>query len=125
MEQELARCGYAFVRAAAMREALEENGPLTDWDAFAASWNDLHIDEYLAEGQRFRRRGFAVYAIDSTRTIDRQPHQPHYQHPEYNALFGGVERWFAPVAAEIGGGPTMLAILRFCDRLFHARMPSA
>jgi hypothetical protein len=124
MEQELARCGYAFVRAPAMREVLEEVGPLSDWGAFAASWNDLQVDEYL-EGQRYRRRRFAVYGIDRYRSIERKPHQPHYQHPEYNVLFGGVERWFAPVATGIGGAPAMLAILRFCDRLFRACMPSA
>ena len=125
MEQELARSGYAFVHAAAMRQAFAGIGPLSDWQEFAASWNDLQVDEYLAEGQRYRRRRFAVYGIDRCRSIERKPHQPHYQHPEYNVLFGGLERWFAPVAAEIGGGPTMLAILRFCDRLFRACMPSA
>jgi hypothetical protein len=125
MEQELAQCGYAFVHAAAMREALQATGPLSDWPAFARSWSDLQLDQYLAEGRRDRRRRFAVFSIDSGPRIERKPHQPHYQHPDYNALFGGIERWFPPVATEIGGGPTMLAILRFCDRLFRARMPSA
>jgi hypothetical protein len=125
VERELVECGYAFVHASVIRAALEAIGPLADWQAFAASWNDLHVDEYLAEGRRYRRRRFAVYGIDGERVVERKPHQPHYQHPDYNALFGGIERWFPPVATEIGGGPTMLAILRFCDRLFRACWPSA
>src|SRR5947207_851463 len=102
MEHHLAQSGYAFVHGCAMRCALEAVGALTDWPTFASSWNDLPVDEYLVEHQRYRRRRFAVYAIGPDRCPDRQPHQPHYQHPDYNTLFGGVERWFAPVDGGIG-----------------------
>ena len=124
MEHELSQCGFAFVHAAMMRESLERFGRLSDWEAFAASWDDLELDEYLAEGQRCRRRRFAVYTIDRGGSIERQPHQPHYQGREYNVLFGGIARWFAPVLPEPGSGPTMRAILRCCDWLFRARMPA-
>jgi hypothetical protein len=107
-----------------MRQALETIGPLADWTSFAASWNDLEVDQYLADGERYRRRRFAVYDVGSSGGIERQPHQPHYQHPEYNSLFGGIERWFAPIDAAVGSGPAMLTILRFCDRLFSALAPS-
>src|SRR5436190_21333505 len=115
MEQDLAQSGFAFVRAAAMRKALETVGSLTDWPAFAASWNDLPLDEYLAESERCRRRRFAVYAIGPETVAERQPHQPHYQHRDYNVLFGGIERWFAPIDAAVGTGPSLRTILRFCD----------
>jgi hypothetical protein len=125
VEERLAACGYAFVKASEMREALAAVGALSDWPMFAASWNDLPLDEYLAEGQRCRRRRFAVYRVAAGHTVERQPHQAHYQHPDYNALFGGIERWFAPMAEDVGAGPSVLTILRFCDRLFRSRMPSA
>jgi hypothetical protein len=125
MERELAESGFAFVCAGRMRGALEAVGSLSDWPAFAASWNDLPVDEYLDQHQRYRRRRFAVYAIAPGGGLDRQPHQPHYQHREYNALFGGIERWFEPVAGDVGAGASMTTILRFCDRLFRERMPSA
>jgi hypothetical protein len=118
LAQQLAASGYAFVRALAIREALESCGPLSDWQAFAASWDHLEIDPYLAERGRYRRRRFAVYAIDGTAAIQRQAHQPHVQGQEYNQLFGGVERWFAPIADEVGDGATMRTILRWCHRLF-------
>jgi hypothetical protein len=125
MEKLLGGLGYAFVEASTMRTALEQIGPLSDWPAFVASWNDLEVDRYLASGERYRRRRFAVYVVDSGGAVERQPHQPHYQHPEYNSLFGGLERWFAPIDPAAGSGPAMLTILRLCDRLFSALAPSA
>jgi hypothetical protein len=111
------------VHAAPMRAALEALGPLSDWAAFAASWNDLEVDGYLDAHGRYRKRRFGVYAAGSAGAIARQPHQPHYQHREYNALFGGVERWFEPIAPSIGDGPTMMTVLRFCAGLFGALAP--
>jgi len=110
--------GYAFVRAHEMRHALESCGPLSDWPAFAASWDRLALDSYLAEHGRYRRRRFAVFAVDATGAIERRPHQPHHQGQEYNRLFGGVERWFEPILDEVAGSATMATILRWCHRLF-------
>jgi hypothetical protein len=118
LAQSLAASGYAFVLAPTMRAALESCGALSDWPAFAASWDQLEIDPYLAEHGRYRRRRFAVYAVDATGAIERQAHQPHYQGQEYNQLFGGVERWFAPIAEDVGDGATMCTILQWCHRLF-------
>jgi len=119
----IADCGYQFVPGGPMRMALESVGTLADWPAFAASWNDLAVDPYLAEGRRFRRRRFAVFAGNSGGAIARQAHQPHVQAREYNQLFGGIERWFEPISPEIGSGPTLQTILRFCCRTFGALVP--
>jgi len=125
LAQSLEASGYAFVRARDMQAALESCGPLSDWPAFAASWDHLEIDPYLAGHGRYRRRRFAVFASDPRGHVERQPHQPHYQGREYNQLFGGVERWFEPIAEEVAASATMTTILRWCDRLFsdleHAR----
>jgi hypothetical protein len=125
LEQDLSQSGFAFVGSGTMRVALEAAGPLTDWPAFAASWNDLAPDEYLSQEQRYRRRRFAVYAIAPDGRVERQPHQPHYQHRDYNPLFGGIERWFEAVTDAAGATACMTTILRFCDRLFRAQMPAA
>jgi hypothetical protein len=111
--------GFEFVGGDAMRAALESVGSLSDWPAFAASWDDLPVDPYLAEGRRFRRRRFAVFSADSRGGgIERQSHQPHLQAREYNRLFGGVERWFEPMAAAIATGPTLRTVIGFCCRTF-------
>jgi hypothetical protein len=125
VQQLLADAGYAFVHAAAMRDALEADGSLPDWDDFAASWDRLELDQYLAERERCRRRRFAVYTAGADGRVERQPHQPHYQHQDYNRLFGGIERWFAPIEETIGESETMRTILRFCDSLFRSLAPDA
>ena len=86
----LARAGYAFVEASEMRTALGRFGTLADWPAFAASWNDLHTDTYMADGGRYRRRRFGVWSAGRQGEIVRGPHQPHYQSLDYNTLNGGV-----------------------------------
>lgn len=112
------RTGFAFVHAEAMRAALDHKGQLSDWRAFAESWNDLGLDTYMADGGRYRKRRFAVFAA-ADGEIRRKPHQPHYQSRDYNTLNGGIERLFSPILPEIGGGPTMTTILGYCRDLFE------
>lgn len=109
--------GFTFVHGPEFRGLLEQAGPLTDWPAFAASWDDLGPDTYMADGGRYRKRRHAVFAV-SADGIVRQPAQPHYQSRDYNTLNGGIERWFEPVAERIGAGASMTTILMLCRQLF-------
>ena len=115
----IARDGYAFVHAVDMRELLTGAGALSDWPAFAASWSHLELDRYMADGGRYRRRRHASYAADADGPIVRAPHQPHYQSRDYNALNGGIARWFEPIDDAIGAGPTLRAILAASRALFE------
>jgi len=112
--------GYAFVPAAALRLRLEACGSLRDWPAFADSWNQLPVDSYMADQGRYRRRRHAVYVIDGQGNIERRPHQPHFQAIDYNALNGGIDRWFEPVLPGIGASGSMQAVLQFCREVFSA-----
>jgi hypothetical protein len=118
LQAALTKDGYVFVHADAMRRALEACGSVDDWNGFVASWNDLEIDEHMADGGRYRRRRHAVFAAGPDGAVVRQPHQPHYQALDYNPLNGGVARWFAPVTQAVGDGPSMRTILTFCHALF-------
>ena len=115
----IGREGFAFVHGDAMRGLLSAFGPLADWESFAASWDALELDTYMADGGRYRRRRHAVFAAAPVSGIERQPHQPHYQTLEYNPIHGGVARWFAPIAADVAGGATMQTVLIFCRSLFE------
>src|SRR5581483_2491889 len=108
--------GFAFVRAPAMRRLLEAAG-LADWERFAASWDDLGMDTYMADGGRYRRRRFAAFRA-TAEGIVRKPHQPHYQSRDYNPLNGGIERWFEPVTEAVGAHPALIAVLATCRGLF-------
>ena len=97
--------GFALVDATAMRRLLGDAAALDD-GVFADSWNDLPLDEYMADGGRYRRRRHAVFTAEG-RALSRQPHQPHYQSLRDNPLNGGVARWFAPVGEDIARGPIL------------------
>jgi hypothetical protein len=113
--------GFARVEANAMRGVLETAG-LHDWQGFADSWNDLGLDRYMADGGRYRRRRFAAFAV-SGGTVRRKPNQPHYQSRDYNALNGGIARWFEPVTDAIADHPSTAAVLQVCDSLFTGLTP--
>ncbi|HEX5328374.1 MAG TPA: 2OG-Fe dioxygenase family protein [Acetobacteraceae bacterium] len=115
--------GYAFVHGPAMRVVLQQHGSLTDWDVFAASWGDLGLDTYMADGGRYRKRRHAAFRADAG-GIRRKPHQAHYQSRDYNRLHGGIARWFEPVLPEIGAGPTLTTILLTCRDLFEQLTPA-
>jgi len=117
--------GYARVRAARMRQQLIQIGPLADWPDFAASWDDLVLDTYMADHGRYRLRRHAVYAAPCAGEIRRESHQPHYQSLDYNPLHGGIERWYEPIAPAIGAGQSLGTILHFCRDIFGALAPAA
>lgn len=124
----LREAGYAWVDADVLRGLLSP-APLRDWPSFAASWNDLGVDTYMADGGRYRRRRFSAFEIaagqDGHAAIARKPHQPHYQSRDYNALNGGIERWFQPITDAAANHPALQAILRFCFELFNDLTPAA
>ncbi|HEV2675014.1 MAG TPA: 2OG-Fe dioxygenase family protein [Aliidongia sp.] len=113
--------GFAFVEAPTMAAILQRTG-LTDWAAFADSWNDLGLDTYMADGGRYRRRRHAAFAMSDVGVI-RKPHQPHYQSRDYNSLNGGLERWFEPIRPDVADHPAMNSILTSCFALFDGLTP--
>jgi hypothetical protein len=121
--QSVARDGFACVRAPEMRLVLEAVG-LRDWGSFAASWDDLGVDAYMADGGRYRRRRFACFRAAPDGMV-RKPHQPHYQSRDYNPLNGGIQRWFEPVTDAIGEHAALRAILYTCHTLFDGLTPPA
>ena len=93
LREQLRHDGFAFAKADAMASLL---GPLPDFDDFAASWERLAPDTYLAARGRQRRRRHATFRVDETGAITQAPHQAHYQSLAYNTLQGDIERWFEP-----------------------------
>jgi hypothetical protein len=88
-----------------------------DWRDFAESWNDLGPDLYMADGGRYRRRRHATFRCEDG-DFTRQPHQPHYQSRDYNALNGDVQRWFDPVEQGTVDNPVCRTIFAFCAAHF-------
>ncbi|EQB11227.1 2OG-Fe dioxygenase family protein [Sphingobium lactosutens] len=111
----LATNGYARLPGAAMIDRLAITP--ADWAAFAAGWQDLGPDRFMADGGRYRRRRHATFALRGG-SFTRQPHQPHWQSRDYNPLNGDVQRWFDPVDPMTIANPVAQAILPFCADSF-------
>jgi hypothetical protein len=122
--ERLQQDGFAFLSAGDSRAWLEQAGGLADWTEFAASWNDMALDQHMADGGRYRRRRHAVFtAAADGPDIIRAPDQPHFQTVEYNRLNGGVARWFEPVSEAVAAGDSLTTILRACRALFDQMSP--
>ncbi|MES2887836.1 MAG: 2OG-Fe dioxygenase family protein [Pseudomonadota bacterium] len=87
--------GCAVVSATALCGALR-TPPAALW-AWNALWDDLPPDAYLRDGGRYRRRRHACFVVAGEQ-VECMPHRPHWQPVAYNALHGGLERWFEPLA---------------------------
>lgn len=115
IEDALAQDGYARLAGAALFDQLGVTSQ--EWDRFAASWNDLGPDLYMADGGRYRRRRHAAFALEAGH-YSRKPHQPHYQSRDYNPLNGDVQRWFDPVKPETVDSPILQSIFAFAAESF-------
>jgi hypothetical protein len=89
--------GYAVLSPQGVSEWL--GVPLAQLEALHADWNELPPDEYLKDGGRYRTRRHACFTVESDdrATLAQVPHRAHWQPVEYNALHGGMQRWFAPM----------------------------
>lgn len=114
--QELARDGVSFRTGNEMRSILGTE-ILNAWSAFAASWDDLGMDSYMADGGRYRRRRFAVFTAKDG-FVQRATHQPHYQSRDYNPVNGGLERWFLPMETATVENHFARRLLGCCTMLF-------
>jgi hypothetical protein len=125
LRERIARDAFVFAPVETMGSLLHRDR-LSDWDAFAASWNDLVLDTHLPDGHRYRRRRHGTLAARAGEgTFRIEPHRPHYQSLEYNPLVGGVERWFEPIRPQIAAGATFRAVVDFCLALFGPLRPQA
>ena len=93
--------------------------PLPELMALRASWERLAPDTYLKDGGRYRKRRHASYVVEGD-AITQAPHRAHWQPVEYNALHGGMERWFEPVEPQVSSAPGWQCLLRALARTSSA-----
>ena len=109
LDSQLARAGYAVLDAASVGRLAQANAQtLAAWTPF---WDNLPPDGYLKDGGRYRRRRHGCYVVDDS-LITATPHRAHWQPVSYNALHGGLERWFEPLPAALAIDAAWLQLLR-------------
>jgi hypothetical protein len=84
--------------------------------ALAPSWNDLPPDAYLKDGGRYRRRRHSCFVADAQQVVQ-VPHRAHWQPVEYNALHGGMQRWFEAMQPRVVGQPAWTRLLQAMARI--------
>jgi hypothetical protein len=93
--------------------------PLAALDALATFWDDLPPDLHLKDGGRYRYRRHGCFTLDlQALRLDAVPHRAHWQPTTYNALHGGMERWFEPLQPGLVAQPAWGALLTEIGALF-------
>jgi len=106
---QLAASGYAVLDAASwQRWCAVDAATLARW---VPLWNDLPADRYLRDGGRYRRRRHGCFVVGPGVSVQPVPHRAHWQPVEYNALHGGIERWFEPLPPSLVDDPAWNALL--------------
>ena len=106
--QSLRDDGFAVVTAQDVAEiahvGLDQLRNLTQF------WEGLPRDPYLKDGGRYRFRRHSSFEIKGA-SLASVPHRAHWQSVNYNALHGGIERWFEPSQTELTSDPAWHALL--------------
>lgn len=114
--------GYAVLDAAAV--AALAGGELAGLQALTPSWDTLALDHFLKDGGRYRKRRHACFVVEGAELVQ-VPHRMHWQPVEYNALHGGMERWFEPIAASTMAQPAWSALLLALAGQCSLRQPAS
>ena len=73
-------------------------------------WHNLPRDPYLKDGGRYRFRRHDSYRIHQG-ALELMPHRAHWQSLNYNALHGGIHRWFEPIVSGLSHDPVWQKLL--------------
>ncbi len=93
--------------------------PAATLDALRPTWNDLPRDAYLRDSGRYRSRRHSCFVVEGPAVIP-VPHRAHWQPVEYNALHGGLSRWFEPITREVVEQPVWPRLLSALGASFSA-----
>jgi hypothetical protein len=113
----LHECGCALLPPQQLQDACAVQ--LSELDALRPSWERLTRDAYLLDGGRYRFRRHSCFihelAGDSLQLV---AHRAHWQPRDYNALHGGLERWFDPIETAVLDTAVWGRLLRGLGKLF-------
>jgi hypothetical protein len=118
----LAQEGYMLLRPEAARVVLELD--LVELETLRGTWERLPRDAYLRDGgsYRARRHGCFVHA-PSAGVLEAVPHRAHWQPTTYNALHGGLSRWFESLEAPLAASFAWRQLLTSMGALFAQLHP--
>ncbi|KAB2897687.1 MAG: 2OG-Fe dioxygenase family protein [Burkholderiaceae bacterium] len=117
--QALRDVGYAVLRPEDVAAWIGTD--LSELEALNADWKELPPDDFLKDGGRYRRRRHSCFVVEGD-AVRQVPHRAHWQPVEYNALHGGMQRWFAPMLDATVARPAwqhlLAALAKVSDAVF-------
>jgi hypothetical protein len=113
--------GFALLSPAEAAAALHLELPALE--PLRGSWERLPRDEYLRDGGRYRFRRHSCFVHTPGAALEAVAHRAHWQPTSYNALHGGLERWFAPIEPVITAAPAWRQLLSALGELFGQVQP--
>ena len=122
LAQTLRSQGYAV--ASAQTVATISKVALENLENLRQYWEDLPRDPYLKDGGRYRFRRHASYEIKGEH-LNLVPHRAHWQSVNYNALHGGIERWFEPIQSALLNDPAWQSLLVGLAKLLSGLKPAS
>jgi hypothetical protein len=120
--QALRECGCALLSPQQLHTECAVQ--LHELDELRDSWERLPRDAYLLDGGRYRFRRHSCFVHEITGdSLHLVPHRAHWQPRDYNALHGGLERWFDPIESSVLDAPAWSCLVRALGNLFAAARP--
>jgi hypothetical protein len=126
--------GYALVQPQVARVALQLD--LEALESLRESWERLPRDQYLRDGGRYRARRHSCFVqtpgvvqtpgaglLPAPQGLLPVPHRAHWQPTSYNALHGGMHRWFEPLEPAVSGSAAWGQLVSSLGELFAALQP--
>lgn len=96
--------------------------PVAALDTMRPDWDSLPPDAWMKDGGRYRRRRHSCFVVTPDR-VEEVAHRAHWQSVEYNALHGGMQRWFEPMEPSTVALGAWGALLRSLARTCAALRP--
>jgi hypothetical protein len=117
--EHLSRSGYVYLPAAEAIAALDVR--VEPLNALRDAWSRLPRDMYLRDGGRYRSRRHGCFVQDFPSTaLTAVAHRFHWQPTAYNALHGGLERWFEPIEEQVASADPWTRLVTSIGSVFAA-----
>src|ERR1700744_915981 len=114
--------GYVFLGPLDAASLLHVD--LASLNELRSSWDRLPRDTYLRDGGKYRARRHSCFTQDfPSNSLTLEPRRPHWQPTSYNALHGGLERWFEPIEPQVLAEPVWGKLVGAIGSLFARVRP--
>lgn len=118
----LQQSGFALLEPPPAHAALALD--LAALDPLRDSWERLPRDAYLRDGGHYRARRHSCFEqAPGAAALVAVAHRAHWQPTSYNALHGGLLRWFEPIEPQVTASAAWQRLLLSLGELFAELRP--